>query len=567
MIMNKRRKTIPWVISILGCLIVACLLSSYTALAQLAAQNVNKKEGGVAEKSIKEKTLTAGPVDEFERGTPHSSVKGFFKAARGGDYERAAQYLDLRNLPRWIDKNEGPELARQLKIALDQTLWVDLEQVSADPKGNIEDGLSPRRESLGGIKTPEKTVDILLQRVPREDGVLIWKFSNRTVAEIPQLYKYFGYGPFQEMLSKVFPDFTLLGWQLWQWALFLVALPLTYLAALLPTWIVGRLVRRRETEMSRNFSLWITGPIRIVLWVLFIRAVASYLGTGAAGGSLFRAKILLAIALTWAAIRLVDLLLDLWAERLQKKGEESAAVLVQPVRKIAKGLVVLFAAILWLDNIGFNISALLAGLGVGGIAVALAAQDTLKNFFGSVMILLDKPYSIGQRVTVKGHDGVVEEIGLRSTRIRLLTGHQTTVPNDQMANVDIENIGRRPYIRRLTNITITYDTPPEQIERAVNIIETILDNHEGMKPDFPPRVYFNEFNSDSLNLLVLYWYHPPDYWNFLAFSQRVNLQIMREFKKEGIQFAFPTSTTYLTQDDDQPLHISLASTHELPVGE
>jgi len=570
MIMIKRRKTMSRVISILVCLILACLLASYTALAQPAAQNANKevsKEGEAAEKSKKAETFPAGPVDEFDRGTPRSSVKGFFKAARGADYERAAQYLDLRHLPRWIDKSEGPELARQLKIALDRTLWVDLEQVSGDPKGNVEDGLPSQRETLGGIKTPEKTVDILLQRIPREDGVLIWKFSNRTVAEIPQLYKHFGYGPFEEALSKVFPDFTLLGWQLWQWALFLIALPLTYLAALLPTWIVGLLVRGRETEMSRKFSLFITGPIRIVLWVLFIRAVATYLGASAVGGSLFHAKPLLAIALVWAAIRLVDLLLDLWAERLQMKGEESAAVLVQPVRKIAKGVVVLFAALLWLDNIGFNVSTLLAGLGVGGIAVALAAQDTLKNFFGSVMILLDKPYSVGQRVTVKGHDGVVEDIGLRSTRIRLLTGHQTTVPNDQMANLDIENIGRRPHIRRLTNITITYDTPPEKIEKAINIIETILDNHEGMRPDFPPRVYFNEFNNDSLNILVLYWYHPPDYWGFLAFSQGVNLQIMREFEKEGIQFAFPTSTTYLTQDDDQPLHISLASNHELPVGE
>ena len=570
MIMIKRRKTISWVISILVCLILACLLASYTALAQPAVQNANKevsKEGEATEKSKKAETFPAGPVDEFDRGTPRSSVKGFFKAARGGDYERAAQYLDLRNLPRRIDKSEGPELARQLKIALDRTLWVELEQISGDPKGNVEDGLPSQRETLGYIKTPEKTVDILLQRIPREDGVLIWKFSNRTVAEIPQLYKHFGYRPFEEMLSKVFPDFTLLGWQLWQWALFLIALPLTYLAALLPTWIVGRLVRGRETEMSRKFSLLITGPIRVVLWVLFIRAAVSYIGVSATGRSLFSAGPLLTIALAWVAIRLVDLVFDWWAENLQEKGEESAAVLVQPVRKIAKGVVVLFAAILWLDNIGFNVSTLLAGLGVGGIAVALAAQDTLKNFFGSVMILLDKPFSVGQRVTVKGHDGVVEDIGLRSTKIRLLTGHQATVPNDQMANIDIENIGRRPHIRRLTNITITYDTPPEKIEKAVNIIETTLDNHEGMETDFPPRVYFNEFNPYSLNILVLYWYHPPDYWSFLAFSQRVNLQIMREFEKEGIQFAFPTSTTYLTQDDEQPLHISLASTHELPVGD
>jgi MscS family membrane protein len=204
-------------------------------MAQPTAQNTNKKEGGAEEKSIKEKTLPAGPVDEYNRGTPRSSVAGFFNAANRGDYERAAQYLDLRNLPGWIDKNKGPELARQLKIALDRTLWVDLQQVSDDPEGNIEDGLPSGRESVGGIKTPEKTVDILLQRVSREDGVLIWKFSNRTVAEIPQLYKYFGYGPFQEMVSKVFPDFTLLGWQLWQWTLYLIALPLTYLAAFVPT--------------------------------------------------------------------------------------------------------------------------------------------------------------------------------------------------------------------------------------------------------------------------------------------------------------------------------------------
>jgi MscS family membrane protein len=174
------------------------------------------------------------------------------------------------------------------------------------------------------------------------------------------------------------------------------------------------------------------------------------------------------------------------------------------------------------------------------------------------MILLDKPYRVGQRIVVKGHDGVVEEIGLRSTKIRLLTGHLTTVPNDQMANLDIENIGRRPHIRRLTNITITYDTPPEKIEKAIDIIKQLLDDHKGMDPEFPPRVFFNEFNQASLNILVLYWYHPADYWGFLEFGQQVNLQIMQEFTKEGIKFAFPTNTTSLTQDDGHHLNVSIA---------
>ena len=127
-----------------------------------------------------------------------------------------------------------------------------------------------------------------------------------------------------------------------------------------------------------------------------------------------------------------------------------------------------------------------------------------------------------------------------------------------MATSKIENIGKRPSIRRLSNITITYDTPPDKVERALEIIRGILENHEGMHPDFPPRVCFNEFNDTSLNILMIYWYHPPNYWDFLAFNERVNLQIMRAFEAEGIEFAFPTSTTYLAQDDRRPLHILLS---------
>ena len=189
--------------------------------------------------------------------------------------------------------------------------------------------------------------------------------------------------------------------------------------------------------------------------------------------------------------------------------------------------------------------------------MALAAQDTLKNFFGSIMIMLDKPFTIGQRIIVEGHDGVIEQIGFRSTRVRTLTGHLVTVPNDKMATSSVENIGQRPSIRRLTNITITYDTPPEKVEKAVSIIREILDNHEGMDPEFPPRVYFNEFNDTSLNILMVYWYFPPDYWAYLDFSERINLEIMNQFEKEGIEFAFPTTTTFLAQDERRPLKISI----------
>ena len=126
-----------------------------------------------------------------------------------------------------------------------------------------------------------------------------------------------------------------------------------------------------------------------------------------------------------------------------------------------------------------------------------------------------------------------------------------------MARIDVENVGRRPFIRRNSNITITYDTPPEKVEKAVKIIEGILDNHEGMDPEFPPAVYFNEFNPDSLNIIMRYWFQPPDWFAANAFHQKVNLAIMQAFEKEGIEFAFPTTTNYLTQEDEKPLQIRI----------
>jgi MscS family membrane protein len=527
-------------------------------MAQSASSNQsNSKEGEGAQQPEPKKVNPLGPADEFNRGVPRSSLKGYLKAARDGDFERAAEYLDLRYLPGRMDKSQGPQLARQLKIALDKVLWFDLDVISAHPAGSSDDGLPANRDIVGRIKTPEKTVDILMQRIPRGDGAYIWKISNQTVAEIPHLYEYFGYGPFEETLSKMFPDAQFLGWQIWQWILWLLNLTFAFLLALIITWIVNLIVGRKDTAMRRQVKSFIAWPVRFLLWLLLEQVGLSFIGLSMTVRTIFRFDPVLPFVMTWTAVRLVDLIVFWWGERLRRSGREDAIVLLRPARTAIRITLVIAAVLFWLDNIGLKVSTLLAGLGVGGLAVALAAQDTLKNLLGSVMILLDKPYKVGQRIVAEGHDGIVEEIGLRSTRIRLLTGHQTVIPNEKMAKIDIENIGQRPHIRRLTNIGITYDTPPEKIEKAVDIILQILENHEGMDPDFPPRSYFNEYNPYSLNILVLYWYHPADYWDYMKFSQEVNLQIAREFQKECIKFAFPTSTTYLSQEDSQPLYVNL----------
>ena len=199
------------------------------------------------------------------------------------------------------------------------------------------------------------------------------------------------------------------------------------------------------------------------------------------------------------------------------------------------------------------ITSIIAGLGIGGLAIALASQDSIKNFFGSIVLFVDKPFEVGDRVVIDGHDGPIEEVGLRSTKIRTLDGHLVTVPNGELANKTIQNIGKRPYIRRLANLTITYDTPPDKVDRAVKILKHLLDHHEGMHEDLPPRVFFNDFSAASLNILVIYWYHPPNYWDYMAFTERFNKEVFRRFNEEGIDFAFPTQTLFLAGDSKRPL--------------
>jgi MscS family membrane protein len=139
----------------------------------------------------------------------------------------------------------------------------------------------------------------------------------------------------------------------------------------------------------------------------------------------------------------------------------------------------------------------------------------------------------------------------------MLNGHLLTIPNEKVVNSSVENIGMRPHIRWLTNITITYDTPPDKVERAVAILKEILDSHEGMHEDFLPRVFFNGFNDWSLNILVIAWYHPPNYWDMQAWLQRTCLEVLRRFNDEGIDFAFPSRTVFLAGDDKRQLNLKM----------
>ena len=266
------------------------------------------------------------------------------------------------------------------------------------------------------------------------------------------------------------------------------------------------------------------------------------------------------VAIVWFLFSLVQLLdtrLKRWAVSTPSDIDE---IIVPLVGKSLRVLILIVGGMVIVKNLtGIEIGPLLASLGIGGLAVALAAKDSIANFFGTLTILFDKPFQVGERIVIDSYDGVVESVGFRSSRLRTLTGHLVTIPNEKLVNSTVENIGKRPHIRWLTNIGITYDTPPEKVEEAVAILEAILADHEGMDPEFPPRVFFNGFNDWSLNITVLMWYHPADYWDFQVCLQRICLEILRRFRAAGIDFAFPSRTVYAAGDDKRILKLMLAN--------
>ncbi len=258
-----------------------------------------------------------------------------------------------------------------------------------------------------------------------------------------------------------------------------------------------------------------------------------------------------AIALAYALYKLVDLVehyLYKWTSKTHTKLDD---MLVPVVRKALRITIAIVAVIHIIDNVLHqDVKSILLGAGLGGVAIALAAKDTLANFFGSITIFADRPFQVDELVEIEGNRGFVEEVGFRSTKVRTLEGHLVTVPNSIITNSVVVNVGKRPYIRRTSNITITYDSGHKKAKKAVEIIKQILEKIPEVNTDAqtPPRVYFSDFNDWSLNIYMSYWVNPPDYWLFHEVNERVNLEMMKRFEAEEIEFAFPTQTLYVKKD-------------------
>ena len=359
-----------------------------------------------------------------------------------------------------------------------------------------------------------------------------------------------------QWVEKLAVDFPFLKWEwwgneLWKYLFSLVYIFLAFYVSKLLDFLTRVWLKRWAEKTASKFDDLLlevlNGPVKVVAFIIFLRIgldvfewpvmVQAILSKGF--------TVVVAISLTYMVLKFIDLVMKYWRQRTKADADREFDQQLFPIiRKSLKFFIIVVAALVTLDNLGVNITAAIASLSIGGLAMGLAAQDTLANLFGAIAVFVDKPFRIGDRVRVESVDGTVESIGMRSTRVRNLDGHLITVPNKLMGNAIITNITQRPIIRTEMNFGLTYDTPAEKVKRATEILEEIFRVH----PKTADLVIsFNKFNDSALNIFVVHVWDGTDVKEHFAAMQELNLAIKQRFDAEKIEFAFPTQTVHVKQ--------------------
>jgi len=554
--MNFAVSTNPW-LRLGSALVLAMLLAAglaSNASAQTPEEAVPEPPATAEKPPAEDLSRPMGPPDPFNRGTPRGSMYGFLSATREGDYERAANFLDLRRLPP-EQRDSGPELARRLKAVLDQTLWVDVVNLSKTNEGRSDDGIPAWQDKFGEIKTKEGYTTLLMQRVPREgDAVRIWKVASSTVAIVPALYAEFEPVWLEEWLPAFFFEQRYLEVALWKWVGLAVVLSFASLVALLitgtTTRALGAIITRRHEGVDSRIVELVQGPVRMAWTVILFGVGYRSLGLalGFADSLRYIERLLLVVALAWFVFRMIDLGALALRVRAEERGNTGVLPVLVPGARFAKIVIVLIGTLAILGTLGVNVSAAVAGLGVGGIAVALAAQKSLENLLGGINLFTDRPVRVGDFCSYQGEVGTVEEIGLRSTRIRTLERTVVTIPNGEFSNLKLENFALRDQRRLWTMIGVRYETTPDQLRYVLARLRQILLAHPRVTAD-PARVRFVGFGAYSLDIEVFAYVDTADHTEFLGIREDLYLHFMDAIKEAGTGFAFPSSTTYVGRDD------------------
>ncbi len=486
-------------------------------------------------------TSPPGPVDDFERGTPRSTMRAFLATCSGSEYERGQHYLDLRRIPPAARSVRGPEFARQLCIIIERTVWIDPELLSDSPEGDREDGLPPRRENVALLKPGEKPVRLLLERIHREDGALIWKIAADTVARVPELYQEFGYGPLEHYLPESFFETRVAGVPVWQW-ISLVALSL--LAWTLSIGITNVLVRFGRLLITRSWvplsEESVAGLRRPLHWLLAAQLFGEGIEwlnlsvrTTQIAESLIRAGSWILVA--WCFLRAIDGMALMLQERATNR--QVVAALLPLGRRAAKSLAVILTSLAALQNLGFHVTSLVAGLGIGGLAVALAGQRTLEHLFGGITLVADQPVRVGEFCRFGDKVGTVIDIGLRSTWLRTPDRTLLSIPNGQFASMQIENFSRRDRMRFSTTLNLHHDATIEQLHQVLNHLRKTLTSHPKVFPD-SGRVSLVGFGTRSFDIEISAYVRTTSLGEFNAIREELLLEFLRVIHEHGTRLAF-----------------------------
>ena len=487
-----------------------------------------------------------GPEDALNRGTPRGSITGFLESCSIFDFEKAAEFLDLRNLPPEISELGGKELARQLNHVLSRSVWLDDYSVSDHPEGVKGDGLPTYRDQLLVIKDLSgEDIPIFMQHVPRGDGEKIWKLSNRSVALIPELYEQFSYSPVVERIRGWFPeDASLLGLEAFKWFMIittaLLVWPLFYFLGRLLTIIFTSPDKQAYPVIRQAF----TGPF-VALGVLTVAGLfLERLGAGAYAQQVMQTKTLSTLVVVWALWSIINLYRQQKQNKLEALGRPGAAKLMNPMTSFIKIVILLFGALFWLNNIGVNITTVLAGLGVGGLAIALALQKPLEDMLGAFTIFSQATIRVGDLCKYGTFTGHVEEIGLRTVKLRTLTNTLVFIPNSRIAYVEVENISARTKIRFWPTLRLRYDTTPEQLRVIMEGIMEALKQHERVD-DEPLRVRLTDFDEDAILIKIHCFMTTTDFAASLEIGEELNFLIMDVVHSAGAKFALPAKSVYV----------------------
>jgi MscS family membrane protein len=462
------------------------------------------------------------------------------RAARNGDDQVALGYLNTT-----LTGTTAVELSRMLYVVLDSRLPARLNELSDRREGAVANPLRPDQDLVGTISTPTGTLDLYVERVGGAGTAPLWLFSRATLQAIPDVYDSIEVVSVDKYLPDVLRRTRVLGIRLATWLVLLVFMPLCYrLLGLLSSWGVA-LWRRRHGGPGTAVHDRLPGAVRLLILALATRVLVSRIHLPFFERQFWAVAlaVLTIVAIVWLVLLVVDYSERHVLRRFQAAGHNEKVALLRLGRRAVDVLVVAVGVLAALRYFGVDPTAALAGLGIGGIAVALAAQKTLENVIGGLSLVFDEAVRVGDVIRVGETVGTVDQVGLRSTRIRTMDRTVVTVPNGQIATASIETLSLRDKFLFRHILGLRYETTSDQLRVVVDSTRELIVGHPGVDVE-SVRVRFVRLGTSSLDIELFGYFYATDWGHFLEIQQDLLLRVMEIVEEAGTGVAFPSQTVY-----------------------